>query len=89
MHDLTWSEITTMSPSKLESIGFKPYSKEQNSYCIPLDLYGLIPDGTTLTSIFGEKRTKGIDYIDLDTRFGCIAYYVIPKIATKKCDNNE
>lgn len=83
MHSLTWSEIIAMNPIELKNIGFKLYSKEQNSYCIPLDLYGLIPDGTTLTSIFGEKHTKGIDYIDLDTRFGCIAYCIRSEITLK------
>jgi len=36
--------------------------------------YNRIPDGTVLTSISGERVTKGTDYIDMDTRFGHIAY---------------
>lgn len=36
-----------------------------------------IPDGTELECIMaGEKAIKGKDYIDLDTRFGHIAYGV-------------
>lgn len=36
--------------------------------------YNRLPDGTVLTSIMGETVTKGTDYIDMDTRFGYIAY---------------
>lgn len=35
-----------------------------------------IPDKTELISIHNERVTKGIDNIDLDTRFGHIAYGV-------------
>lgn len=33
-----------------------------------------IPDGTTLESISGDLRIKGVDYIDYDTRFGHTAW---------------
>lgn len=32
------------------------------------------PPGTVLTSIMGNKKTVGQDYIDTDTRFGYTAY---------------
>ena len=35
-----------------------------------------LPDGTELTSISGDTKVKGKDYIDMDTRFGHIAYGV-------------
>lgn len=35
-----------------------------------------LPDGTELTSISGGTKVKGKDYIDMDTRFGHIAYGV-------------
>jgi len=35
-----------------------------------------LPDGTELTCIDGETVVKGKDYIDMDTRFGHIAYGV-------------
>jgi hypothetical protein len=35
-----------------------------------------LPDGTELTSISGDSKIKGKDYIDMDTRFGHIAYGV-------------
>lgn len=36
--------------------------------------YEELPDGTTLHCINGETRIKGVDTIDMDTRFGHIAY---------------
>lgn len=35
-----------------------------------------LPNGTKLISIFGEVVTKGIDTIDMDTRYGYIAFGV-------------
>ena len=39
--------------------------------------YAMLPDGFVLTCIDGEECTKGVDYIDNDTRFGHLAYGVI------------
>lgn len=36
--------------------------------------YERVPDGATLVCISGERKVKGTDYIDQDTRFGCIAW---------------
>lgn len=41
---------------------------------IPLWMFPLIADGETLTGISGEEKVIGKDYIDLDIRFGCIAW---------------
>ena len=38
--------------------------------------YEQLPDGVELTSISGDTKVKGKDYIDMDTRFGHIAYGV-------------
>lgn len=38
------------------------------------ELLPKVPDGTTLTSISGNKLVKGRDYLDDDTRGGCLAY---------------
>jgi hypothetical protein len=38
------------------------------------DQFNNLPDGIELTNIFGSKYIKGTDYIDLDTRFGFLAY---------------
>lgn len=36
--------------------------------------FAKLPNGTKLEAIDGEIVTKGIDRIDNDTRFGCMAY---------------
>jgi len=37
-------------------------------------LFDYLPKGTELVSISGDRRRKGIDYIDGDTRYGFLAY---------------
>lgn len=36
--------------------------------------FAKLPDGSTVFSIFGEQYTKGVDYIDQDTRGGRLAF---------------
>jgi hypothetical protein len=36
--------------------------------------FALLPDGFELESIGGDKKVKGKDYIDDDTRFGHMAF---------------
>ncbi|MEO5348913.1 MAG: hypothetical protein H7836_04630 [Magnetococcus sp. YQC-3] len=43
-------------------------------YLIPKVCYEFIPDGTELINIYDEKKIKGKDYIDDDTRFGRLAW---------------
>lgn len=50
----------------------KPW--DEHLYLFTLAEYELLPDGFELACIDGTKQTKGKDYIDLDTRFGYIAY---------------
>jgi hypothetical protein len=38
--------------------------------------FNKLPDGIVLESIMGDKVIKGKDYIDLDQRFGYLAYGV-------------
>lgn len=45
-----------------------------NLYLIPLRLLPVIPVGTELTSISGEKIIYNGSNVDNDIRFGCIAY---------------
>lgn len=49
---------------------------DKNFWIFTLEEYEQLPDGIELTSITGNKVIKGKDYIDLDVRFGCIAYGV-------------
>ena len=39
--------------------------------------YAMLPNGFVLTCIDGKEYTKGVDYIDDDTRAGCLAFGVI------------
>jgi hypothetical protein len=36
--------------------------------------FEMVPDGAMLISIGNKAKTKGVDEIDMDTRFGCIAW---------------
>jgi len=67
-------DITTLSKEELKELGFAKWEEERELYLIPLWAFDLIPDGTELESISGDKIIKGKDEIDLDVRFGCIAY---------------
>lgn len=42
-----------------------------------IEEFNQLPDGTELTSINGWRAIKGVQSIDLDTRFGHIAYGVV------------
>lgn len=45
-----------------------------NLYLIPLYLLPMVPIGTELTTIFGDKIIYDGSNVDNDIRFGCIAY---------------
>lgn len=51
-----------------------PWDKEL--YLFTPEEYEQLPDGIELTSIGGDSKVKGKDYIDQDVRFGHIAYGV-------------
>jgi hypothetical protein len=52
------------------------WSEESNLYLFTPEEYEQLPDGIELACIDDEKAIKGKDFIDLDTRFGYIAYGV-------------
>ena len=52
------------------------WSKEDDLHLFTIEEFKQLPDGTELTSINNKKVIKGKDYIDLDIRFGHIAYGV-------------
>jgi len=72
-------DITELSVDELKELGFKKWEEESELYLIPLWAFDLIPDGTVLESISGERAIKGKDEIDLDVRIGCIAWGFEPK----------
>lgn len=67
--------ITKLSAEDLASLGFKKWDEDMpNLRLIPIWAYDLIPDGTELTSISGDTIIKQGNNVDLDVRFGCIAW---------------
>lgn len=50
----------------------KKWNKEL--WLLTIDEFNALPDGTHLQCIDNEISVKGKDYIDMDTRFGVIAY---------------
>lgn len=74
-------ELQAMPFSQLKNFGFAPWGDNTKLLLIPLWAWNLIKDGEVLTSINKEDKTKGIDDIDLDHRFGNIAWgFMHPEI---------
>jgi hypothetical protein len=69
---LSLAEIMSVPDARLMELGFGSWDGELT--LIPLWAYPLIADGEILTSISGNRKTKGQDEIDLDVRAGCIAW---------------
>lgn len=65
-------ELCALSDDVLSGLGFGSWDGALR--LIPLWAFNYIADGETLTSISGDTKTKGTDDIDLDVRFGCIAF---------------
>ena len=74
-----WGELMKLDLRDLERLGFQRYCADSTLTLIPLWVYPCIPDRTILVHINGDKKIKGLDNIDLDTRGGCIAYGVYIK----------
>lgn len=53
------------------------WDEESGLYLFTPEEFTKLPDGIKLTSISKKTFTKGIDYIDQDTRFGHLAFGVI------------
>jgi hypothetical protein len=46
---------------------------------LPPDMLALVPNGTILTTILGEKKIKGTSYISTDVRYGVLAIGITVK----------
>lgn len=68
----TVEELKNIPRSQLEQLGFRPW--DGNYYVIPLWAFNYIADGEKLICIDNSEAVKGTDEIDLDQRFGCIAF---------------
>lgn len=77
---VTVDELKALPVTTLRQLGFGGW--EEGLTVIPLWAWNYIADGETLLCIDGKPYVKGKDAIDLDVRFGCIAFgFETPKIA--------
>ena len=68
-------DLTAMTAEKAKELRFCRWSEDTpNLWLLPLWFVPLIPIGTELTDIGGGKVVYDGNNIDLDVRFGCIAY---------------
>lgn len=68
-------DFNSLTREEAKELRFCRWDDDSDLYLIPLYLVPAIPVGTELTTISGEKVVyEGVDSIDLDTRFGCLAY---------------
>ena len=72
-------KFDSMGKKELKALGFSSWDKGSDLMLIPAYLYWAIPMETKVTSIDGEKTALGL--ADTDTRFGCLAYGLMPSNA--------
>jgi hypothetical protein len=66
------AELRNLTKSQRSALGFSNW--DENVVLIPLWAFNYIADGERLIAIDGDEVEKGKDEIDLDVRFGCIAF---------------
>ena len=62
----------------LRSLGWGRWDEKSGLFLCPESQWSQVPDGIALTSISGDVKVKGRDHIDQDTRFGMLAYGIVP-----------
>lgn len=72
IEQVTLADLLSLDEDERRNLGF--HNWDESLILIPLWAWHYIIDGVELTSIHGKPKIKGVDSIDLDTRFGCIAY---------------
>ena len=73
---------TKFSEQELRNAGFQLWSEEINNYLIPLWIFPFLTETLTVTDITGKTETLSKSKLDLDTRFGYLAYGVVPANAS-------
>ena len=73
-----------LTEKEMLSLGFGKWSKDDPMRLIPLWLFPFLPDEVDCGCIDGEKRVQKKSEMDNDSRFGLLAYGVMPKKATEK-----
>lgn len=69
-------DLSKMTIETAKEMGFCKWDDKSNLYLFPLWFMPLIPIGTEVTTIFGEKVIYDGTNLDDDNRFGCLAYGV-------------
>ena len=59
----------------------RKWDEDSDLWLLTLEEFVEVPNGTVLLCINDEPKVKGKDYIDDDTRGGCIAYGFTPAMA--------
>ena len=72
-------DLNKLTVDELREMRFCKWDDKSDLWLIPLWFVPLLPVGIELTSIFGNKVTYTGDNLDLDVRFGCIAYGITKK----------
>lgn len=67
-------DLSKLTREEAVELRFGKWTDNSDLYLIPLYLLPIIPIGTELTSIFGERVIYDGHNIDPDIRFGCLAY---------------
>ena len=70
---------TDLTEKEMIEIGFRKWEEENPMYLIPLWLFPFLQEEINAECINGEKRIFKKSEMDIDTRFGLLAYGVIPK----------
>lgn len=71
---LTVDQIKGIPSADLLQLGFGYWTNKADLMLIPIWAFHVIADGETLSCIDGKTAVKGVDEIDLDIRFGVIAW---------------
>ena len=72
IEQVTLDDLLSLDEDERRNLCFGNW--DEGLVLIPLWAWHYIIDGVELTSINGDTKVKGSDKIDLDTRFGRIAY---------------
>jgi len=62
----------------LESLGWGVWEKGNPLRLCPVPQWEKIPTGMKVHSISGDSRVVGRDHVDMDYRFGCLAFGIVP-----------
>ena len=68
---IDWNNLTIQEATELR---FMKWRNNSDLYLLPLYILPILPIGTALTTINGVDVVYDGSNVDIDTRYGCIAY---------------